>query len=88
MNGHQLASRATVVAENGGPVAVGSPWRIAGTNDFDRDGKADILWHNRSTGETQMWFMNGRSIVRRATVDAASDGGGALVGLPWSIMNQ
>jgi len=88
MNGHRLAGRATVVAENGGAIAVGLPWRIAGTNDFNQDGKADILWHNGSTGETQMWFMNGRSIVRRATVNAASDGGGAFVGLPWSIMNQ
>lgn len=88
MNGHRLAGRATVIAENGGAMAVGLPWSIVGTNDFNQDGKADILWHNGQTGETQMWFMNGRSIARRVTVNAASDGGGAAVGLPWSIMNQ
>ena len=88
MNGHRLTGRATVIAENGGAIAVGAPWRIVGTNDFNQDGKADIVWHNGSSGETQMWFMNGRSIVHRATVNAAQDGGGAFVGLPWSIMNQ
>ncbi len=34
------------------------PWGNVG-KDFDRDGKSDILWHNASTGEAQIWFMNG-----------------------------
>jgi hypothetical protein len=88
MNGFKFVDRATVVGENGRAALVGLPWRIAGTNDFNQDGSADILWHNGTTGETQMWLMNGVSVVRRATVGAPADGGGAMVGLPWSIMNH
>jgi hypothetical protein len=88
MDGRKLASRATVLAENGSPIFVGPPWSVVGTNDFNQDGAADILWHNGSTSETQIWFMTGRSIVRRATVEAVLEGGGSLVGPPWSIMNH
>jgi hypothetical protein len=88
MNGTRVARRATVRGENGAPVLVGPPWRIAGSNDFDQNGDGDLLWHNGSTGESQIWFMNGTAIVRRATVDAPLDGGGALVGLPWRITNH
>jgi hypothetical protein len=88
MNMPRISARVTVRAENGAPILVGLPWRITGTNDFDQDGRADILWHNGSTGETQMWLMNGTTIVRRATVDAARDGGGAMVGLPWTIVSH
>ena len=94
MRTHRIERRATVHGENGRPALVGLPFRIAGTNDFNRDGIADILWHNSATGESQIWFMNPPtpatppSIKRRVTVDAAGDGGGALVGLPWSIMSQ
>jgi len=88
MNGYRVSGRATVLGESGSAAFVGLPWSIVGTNDFNQDGKADILWHNSSTGETQIWFMNGRSIMRRATVDAVRDGGSAMVGPPWSIMNH
>ena len=85
MSDYTVIGTAAVVGENGGIAFVGPPWRITGTNDFNRDGSADILWHNSSTGESQIWFMDGLSVIRRATVDAPRDGGGALVGLPWSI---
>jgi hypothetical protein len=88
MNGHRFTGRATVFGENGASAMVGLSWSIVGTNDVNSDGKADILWHNAATGETQIWFMNGRSIVRRANVDADRDGGGALIASPWSIMNH
>ena len=47
---------------------------------------SDILWHHSSTGETQILFMDRHQVSGRATVDADRDGGGALVGLPWSIV--
>ena len=88
MNGTAIIGRATVVDERGSQIAVGLPWRIVGSNDFDRKGTADILWHNGATGHTQMWLMNGHAIVSRVTVDADRDGGGATVGPPWSIMSH
>ncbi len=86
MNVHKVTGRATVLSESSGDASVGLPWQITGSNDFDQDGTSDILWHNESTGETQIWFMNGRTVKRRATVDATRDGGGAMVGVPWRIV--
>jgi hypothetical protein len=88
LDGHKLTGRATVSADNGSAALVGLPWRITGTNDFNQDGSADILWHNGSTGETQMWLLKGYKISGRATVDADRDGGGARVGQPWSVMSH
>ncbi len=38
-------------------------WTIAGTGDFDGDGKSDILWRNSRPGEVAIWLMNGTSIA-------------------------
>jgi hypothetical protein len=35
------------------------PWKVAGSTDFDGDGRHDIFWFNSSTGQTSIWFMNG-----------------------------
>jgi len=34
-------------------------WRFLGSADFDKDGNADLFAHNGTTGEFQVWFMNG-----------------------------
>ena len=77
--------RATIVGENGYPMFVGPPWSVVGANDMDRNGYADVVWHNSATGETQLWLMNGTRIARRVTV-LWENGAAALVGLPWSIV--
>jgi len=84
---YRIARRATVFGENNsGPALVGMPFHIVGSSDFDSDGRTDLLWHNETTGETQIWFMIGETIKSRAGVDAVADGGGALVGVPWFVM--
>jgi hypothetical protein len=40
-----------------------SPWRIAGTGDFNADSKPDILWQNTSTGFVVVWLMNGTTLA-------------------------
>ena len=37
-------------------------WSIAGTGDFNGDGKSDIVWQNTSTGQRLIWIMNGTTI--------------------------
>lgn len=33
-------------------------WQIVGTPDADGDGKAEILWRDRTTGDPQLWHMD------------------------------
>src|SRR5256886_9668123 len=57
MNGTQI------LASEGYLRTVADPnWTIAGTGDFDGDGKADILWRNTSTGQNYIYFIDGTSI--------------------------
>ena len=85
MDGSKLSNRTTVVDTDGKPALVGPPFSIVGVGDFDGNGQADILWYNSSTGESQMWFMDGSKLSGRATVVDA-DGKPALVGPPFSIV--
>lgn len=34
-------------------------YQVAGTGDFNLDGKTDILWSHQLTGKLQVWLMNG-----------------------------
>jgi hypothetical protein len=52
------------------PARVADPgWQIARVADLDEDGKTDILWHNRLTGELLVWYMEGIRMIRRAPLD-------------------
>ena len=84
-DGHRVVQRGTVLGEDGNPALVGPPWHIVGAADFSTNGKKDILWHNSSTNETQIWFMDHQTVIGRATV-LGEDGNPALVGPPWHIV--
>lgn len=85
MNAHRMTGRATVLGEDGKAILVGLPWRIVSSGDFNSDGKTDILWHNSSSNETQIWLLNDRNVIGRRTV-LAEDGKPMFVGLPWRIV--
>jgi hypothetical protein len=85
MDGREVVGRGTVLGEDDKEAFIGPPWRIVGVGDFDRDGTADILWHNSSTNEIQIWFMNGREVVGRGTV-LGEDDKEAFIGPPWRIV--
>ena len=41
------------------PPSVNPVWQIRGLVDLNGDGKLDLLWHNQSTGQLYVWFMDG-----------------------------
>lgn len=88
MEGARVVGRATVLGEDGSPAFVGPPFSIVGIGDFrGMHGNADILWHNSSTDETQIWFIDGLDgkVISRATV-LGEDGSAAFVGPPFSVV--
>src|SRR5258708_28422886 len=73
MNGTTISGGATNLA-----TVTDLNWRIAGSGDFDGDGKSDILWRHGATGEISIWFMNGATILSAPVFGAVTD-------LNWSI---
>jgi len=86
MNMNRQSTAKTVVAENGKSIFVGAPWQIVGTGDFNTDNVPDILWHNDSSNETQIWSMIGGNQIlnRRTVVDEFNRP--IFVGAPWHIV--
>jgi len=55
MNGSQIsASRA--VTYQGNVVAPDASWNVVAIGDFNGDGKSDIIWQQRSTGDLVEWL--------------------------------
>ena len=50
-----------------------SDWQIAGTGDFNGDGKSDILWRHIS-GAVAIWLMNGFNIQSNGLVGTPGNG--------------
>jgi large repetitive protein len=61
MNGSVITD-GSFVTYQGQTVHVGPSWTLAGTGDFNGDGKADTIWRN-SSGALQEWLMNGTTIM-------------------------
>ena len=38
-------------------------WQLRGLADFNGDGQVDLLWHNQTTGDIYVWFMNGTTAI-------------------------
>ena len=38
-------------------------WKLAGTGDFNRDGKIDIVWSNVDTAHNCVWYMDGTAFA-------------------------
>lgn len=41
------------------PAPASPDWQVAGVDDFDADGRQDLLMWNAASGETEFWLMNG-----------------------------
>jgi hypothetical protein len=86
MNGTQIKAADYLKA---GQTIVGAPgpdWHIAGTGDFNGDGKTDLLWRTDS-GALAIWEMNGTQINAADYLRT----GQASVGAPgadWTIVQH
>ena len=72
MNGTTLAYGMSLPTE---PTA----WSIAGTGDFNGDGKSDIIWQNTITGQRLIWIMNGTTLAYGMSLPTEPTS--------WSILN-
>jgi hypothetical protein len=50
------------------------PWnmQLAGTGDFDGDGKSDLLFRDASTRQLLIWYMNGSTVEQTYTPNIAA----------------
>ena len=48
--------------------------------DFNGDGKTDILWRNKSTGQDVVWLMNGATLSSYSWIDTVADTNWQIVG--------
>jgi hypothetical protein len=79
MNGTALSAFRTV-----GPSAVDLDWQIAGTADFNRDGRPDVLWRHRVTGGLLVWLLSSSDFVdsRWLSPSVVEDRSWAIAALP------
>jgi len=55
MNGLQYADGVWMSPDQVGD----TNWKIAGTGDFNLDGRPDLIWHHQTQGTVSVWLMNG-----------------------------
>src|SRR5436853_6064369 len=56
-------------------------WKVAGSGDFDGDGRADILWRNTSSGQNYIYFMNGTAILTEGYLRTVADQSWQVAGI-------
>jgi hypothetical protein len=65
MNGATQLAGSTVISGTGQ-----SGFNVVATDDFNGDGSADILWQNSTTGQLDIWMMNGTTVASDTLLSA------------------
>ena len=54
-------------------------WELRAIGDLDGDGKADLVWRNKTTGQVIGWLMNGFTVQSSGVIATLAD-------LNWDIV--
>ncbi len=68
MNGTTLLLSQAVL-----PGSTDTTWQIAAAADFNRDGKPDLVWRNRTTGQNVVWYLDGVTFLSQALLPTVTD---------------
>ncbi|KJU86680.1 hypothetical protein MBAV_001125, partial [Candidatus Magnetobacterium bavaricum] len=69
-----LISKDGSIQSSGSPATVADlNWKIKDVNDYNGDGKSDVLWQNTQTGLIYIWFMDGVNIKGSKQVGLVPD---------------
>jgi hypothetical protein len=89
MNNYTVTASAALPFFNG----TGAAWQIDSIADFNNDGRADFLWRNYQTGQSQTWNLggitsggNGSFVPVSSTPSATWLAGGTVVTADWKIV--
>jgi beta-glucanase (GH16 family) len=53
-------------------------WGLVAVRDYNADGKSDLMWRHRGTGQVGVWLLNGATIL--------ASGATGTIDLNWSIV--
>jgi FG-GAP-like repeat len=69
------AGEAVGTVDSVGSVAApsGTGWKAVSSGDFNGDGDSDILWQNTTTGQSEIYLMNGSTIASTGTLNSTSN---------------
>ena len=79
VDGFQVGAGSGLVTNSlGAPSALGADWTASGFDDFNGDGKGDVLWSRASTGEAVIIQLDGTVITAAALLAGA-------IGANWIV---
>jgi hypothetical protein len=69
------------ITVSGNPVVPGSQWELLSFQDVDRDGKADLIWNDRTFGVIVVGKMDGSAITATAILSTPTGSGWKLAAI-------
>jgi FG-GAP-like repeat len=75
----------TTTAIGGGPIAnnpFDASWNVVAIGDFNKDGKADLVWQHPGNGLTEIQFLNGTTAVGGGMITNNAFGAG------WDVVGS